>query len=102
MSEADEPTGSSQGSTNPGPEPPSVRLGRWNWTDVLSQAGADTSGGLLDFGSAIASDQLWFTQGGDDLTVSVIGTSDSVTIDDFFVAGNREVTQLTALWPVIG
>jgi len=57
---------------------------------------ADTSGGLLDFGVAIASDQLWFTQTGDDLSLSVIGTSDSVTTDDFFGVGNREVTQLNA------
>ncbi len=44
----------------------------------------------------MASDQLWFTQSGDDLLVSVIGTSDVVTIDDFFGVGKREVTQLSA------
>ena len=48
MSEADEQTGSTQGSTNPGPEPPSVRLGRWNWTDVLSQAGIPDAPGYQE------------------------------------------------------
>ena len=69
---------------------------RGDGADTISQVGADASGGLLDFGNAIAYDQLWFTQSGDDLSVSVIGTSDTVTIDDFFGAGEREVTQLTA------
>ena len=38
----------------------------------------------LRFGGGINSDQLWFTRNGEDLTVSVIGTGDSVNITDWY------------------
>ena len=40
--------------------------------------------GLVLFGSTIDCDQLWFRQVGNDLEVSVIGTTDSVTVDEWY------------------
>lgn len=40
--------------------------------------------GLVLFGSIIDDDQLWFRQVGNDLDVSVIGTTDSVTVDEWY------------------
>jgi len=38
----------------------------------------------LSFGEDITSDELWFKQSGNNLTVSVLGTSDNVTIQNWF------------------
>lgn len=40
---------------------------------------------LLAFGAGIDAQDLWFHQVGDDLQVSVVGTDDQVTIDDWYV-----------------
>jgi Ca2+-binding RTX toxin-like protein len=42
----------------------------------------------LQFGSGIASDQLWFRHVGNDLEVDVIGTADFVTIKDWYASAS--------------
>jgi hypothetical protein len=65
--------------------------GRFNRFTVANGAGNDvlgiSSGDRSDvaaFGSGIAHDQLWFAQSGDDLVMSVIGRSQSLTVTDWF------------------
>lgn len=45
----------------------------------------------LLFDSDIATDQLWFRQVGDDLEVSIIGTSDAFTLDNWFLGDQYHV-----------
>ncbi|WP_292475306.1 calcium-binding protein [Mesorhizobium sp.] len=53
--------------------------------DAISSADNDE----LDFGTGIDSNELWFAHQGNDLVVSVLGTTDKVTISNWFTgAGN--------------
>lgn len=45
----------------------------------------------LQFGAGIAADQLWFSQSGWDLEVSVIGTNDKVTIDNWYWSPEQQL-----------
>lgn len=45
------------------------------------------------FGSGIAADQLWFTQVGQDLQVSIIGTTDAIRIKDWYQSVDSQVEQ---------
>ncbi|MDK4541901.1 hypothetical protein QG064_10020, partial [Kingella kingae] len=47
---------------------------------IYDSAGNDT----LKLGSGIAKQDLWFSRNGRDLTVQVLGQTDSVTVEDWF------------------
>lgn len=54
----------------------------------------DTTAGASDtaqFGVDIAADQLWFSRSGNDLTVSLIGTSDQLKISNWYAASSYRV-----------
>lgn len=57
---------------------------RGDAADTIDNTGEGTSDDTVQFGAAIDHDQLWFRRAGDDLSVSVIGTTDSVTVDNWF------------------
>lgn len=42
------------------------------------------------------SNQLWFSRSGDNLDISIIGTTDSVTVQDWFKGGNNHVESIVA------
>ena len=50
---------------------------------------------LLKIGAA-KSNQLWFTRSGNNLDVSVIGTQDRVTIQDWYLGSSHYVEKITA------
>ncbi len=43
------------------------------------------------FGNDVAYDQIWFRQNGNDLDVSVIGTTDHITVKDWYVSAFNQV-----------
>ena len=47
----------------------------------------------MRFDADIATDQLWFRQVGNSLEVSVIGTTDSFTISDWYLGSEYQVEQ---------
>jgi len=51
-----------------------------------SSIGGTAASGELDFGPGITAQKLWFVQSGQDLVVDVLGTTDQVTIKDWFGA----------------
>jgi Ca2+-binding RTX toxin-like protein len=58
---------------------------------------SDSTAGNLDrvlFGGLIDADQLWLTQTGNDLLVSIIGTADSIRIKGWYQADASQVEQL--------
>ncbi len=61
--------------------------------DVINNIGEATSSDKIVFGANIDADQLWFTQDGNDLKVDIIGTNDSLTVDDWFVGSDNTVNQ---------
>jgi len=57
---------------------------RGGGADTIDNTGESTSDDVVLFGATIDYDQLWFRQAGNDLEVSVIGTTDSVTVDKWY------------------
>ncbi|WP_281275411.1 calcium-binding protein, partial [Azoarcus indigens] len=49
---------------------------------------------VLAFGADIAADQLWFQRSGDNLDISLIGTTDKVTISGWYLGNAYHIEQL--------
>ena len=68
------------------------KFGRGGGSDTIDNRGEGASDDLVLFGAGIDADRLWFEQTGvarRDLEVSIIGTDDSVVIEDWYNgAGN--------------
>lgn len=64
--------------------------------DTVTNAAPDnaTTQDRVEFGSNIAYDQLWLVQSGDDLVVSIIGTNDSVRLEDWYSDSSTHVDAL--------
>jgi Ca2+-binding RTX toxin-like protein len=60
-------------------------FGRGDGADLINNKGEETSSDTVSFEAGIASDQLWFSQVGNDLVVNVIGTNDQVTVDEWYL-----------------
>ena len=64
-------------------------FGRGGDADVVDNTGDDSGGesaasDTVRFGSGVDDDQLWFARSGDDLRVSIVGTSDSIRVKDWY------------------
>ncbi len=57
-------------------------------------AGNAAPSGELDFAASVSVDQLWFEQKGTDLSISVLGSHDHVTIDGWFGAGASQLQEI--------
>jgi hypothetical protein len=62
-----------------------------NDTIAATNGGATT--GAVSFGSGISDEDLWFQQVGDNLQIDVMGTSHSLTINDWFRGTNPAAVQ---------
>jgi hypothetical protein len=47
----------------------------------------------VDFAAGVTTSDLWFEQQGDNLQVDLMGTTDSLTIDDWFGGANSAAAQ---------
>ena len=55
----------------------------------------DTGGNdTITFGAGIANDQLWFEQAGNDLKISVIGQTDSMTISGWYDGSEQQIEMI--------
>jgi Ca2+-binding RTX toxin-like protein len=59
----------------------------------LAADGVTTARGELDFGAGITDQQLWFMQNGNDLQIDLMGTTDQVTLSNWFGGNARAQTQ---------
>ena len=59
-------------------------FGRGDGADAIDNGGESDSDDVLEFGNGVEADQLWFSRSDDDLVVRIIGTDDSVTIEDWY------------------
>lgn len=69
-------------------------LGRGYGADQITEN--DATAGNQDtalFGSGIDADQLWFSQSGNNLDVSIIGTSDKFTLNNWYLGNQYHVEQ---------
>ncbi|MDP6643711.1 MAG: calcium-binding protein, partial [Rhodospirillales bacterium] len=63
------------------------RIGRGDGADALNNIGEGASNDRVQFDAGVDPDQLWFARSGDDLSVSIIGTNDGLTIVDWYLDG---------------
>lgn len=59
--------------------------------DTIAESGTTTDNDELDFGTGIDWNELWFAQQGNNLVVSVLGTTDKVTINNWFTGPGNVV-----------
>jgi hypothetical protein len=63
----------------------SYKFGRGDGVDLVDNKGEGASSDVVSFDAGIATDQLWFSQSGNDLVVNIVGTVDGVTVDDWYL-----------------
>jgi Ca2+-binding RTX toxin-like protein len=49
---------------------------------------------VLSIGNAVSTDQLWFRRIGNDLEISIIGTSDKMTVSSWYLGSSYHIEQL--------
>lgn len=59
--------------------------------DTIVESGAYNDNDELDFGSGIDWNELWFSQQGNSLVVSVLGTTDKITVNGWFAGPGNVV-----------
>jgi subtilisin-like proprotein convertase family protein len=60
-------------------------------SEIGASGGANT--GEVDFGSGITDETVWFQQAGNNLQIDLMGSTDHLTIDDWFGGGNPAAVQ---------
>jgi hypothetical protein len=63
---------------------------------VLETSGALTTNDEVSFSPDISSNQLWFSHSGNNLVVNVIGTTNSLTIENWYATTADQVTEFIA------
>ncbi len=72
------------------------RFARGDAGDTLIDVDADPNRDALEFAAGIDHDQLWFTQVNDHLQVQIIGTTDSLTIQNWYRGTERQIEEFDA------
>jgi Ca2+-binding RTX toxin-like protein len=69
-------------------------FGRGSGADLVTENDA-TAGNtdVASFGTGISSEQLWFAKSGNDLQVSIIGTTDTLTVSNWYLSSQYHVEQ---------
>ncbi len=62
------------------------KFAKGNGADVIQNgvASSNVANGELDFGTGIATNQLWFIHSGNDLRINVLGSADSMTVAGWY------------------
>ena len=69
-------------------------MGRGAGADLIQDTDSTTGNtDLMRFTSGVAADQIWFRQVGSDLEVSIIGTSDRATVQNWYTGSQYRVEQ---------
>ncbi|MBN3815962.1 calcium-binding protein [Paraburkholderia sp. Se-20369] len=71
------------------------RFGRGSGRDVI-QDDDETLGNsdVIRVGAGVSADQLWFRHVGDDLEISILGTSNTATVRDWYLGSRYQVEQI--------
>lgn len=71
------------------------QMSRGYGTDTVQESDAKPGNvDLLSFSSGIATNQLWFSHTGNDLAISIIGTSDKMTVQNWYLGNQYHVEQI--------
>jgi Ca2+-binding RTX toxin-like protein len=68
-------------------------FGRGGNADTVANTASDsaTANDRVEFGASIAYDQLWLTQSGNNLMINIIGSADTITIQDWYTGSSAHV-----------
>ncbi len=61
---------------------------------VNGTAASTAASGELDFGAGINANQLWFKRNGNDLSISVMGSHDQVTVAGWFGGAGAQLAEI--------
>lgn len=67
--------------------------------DTINNTTVDTSAGRLDklvFDSNVNADQLWFQKSGNNLVISVLNTTDKLTVTNWFTSANNHLQEIVS------
>lgn len=68
------------------------RFGRGSEFDVIVESDTQTNNtDVLEIGTGVTTEQLWFTRDGDHLNVSIIGTDDKIAIKNHYLGTQYQV-----------
>ncbi len=67
-------------------------------SDLIRSAASDyaSTEDKLVFGSSVARNQLWFTRSGNDLSVSIIGTTDAAKVENWFTDSTGQLDKIVS------
>lgn len=72
------------------------RFAKGDGADTIVESGLLADNDQLVFGSNVKSDDLWFRQDGNNLVISVLGTDDSVTVQNWFSGTGNVIEEIRA------
>lgn len=58
--------------------------------------GATAAHGQIGFGSGVTDENLWFQQSGNNVVIDLLGTNDSITVQNWFSGGGAQVQSINA------
>ena len=68
-------------------------FGRRAGQDIANNLDTTSTDDKVVFGATIATDQLWFTKDANNLRVSIIGTTDQITVQNWYSGSNYTVNK---------
>jgi len=69
-------------------------FGRSGGQDTINAYDTDGSVDKLVVGTGVGTSQLWFTQSGNDLVMNIVGSSDSVTVQNWYGGANQKLDRI--------
>jgi Ca2+-binding RTX toxin-like protein len=70
------------------------KFGLGGGKDVINTSDTDGGHDVLALGAGVGSHDLWFARSGNDLVVSIIGSSDQATVQGWFAAANNQLDEI--------
>jgi Ca2+-binding RTX toxin-like protein len=71
-------------------------FGRGGQSDVIVNNDGVSTNDRLEFESGIGADQLWFEQAGNNLRISIMGTSDRIDVQNWCLGGSSQIDAFQA------
>jgi len=71
-----------------------VRFDLGDGRDTLTTQGEEAEDNDLEFGAGIAPDRLWFERAANDLRISVLGTTDSLTFQNWYASEHKPLEEI--------
>ncbi|MBX9925427.1 MAG: FG-GAP-like repeat-containing protein, partial [Hyphomicrobiaceae bacterium] len=73
------------------------RFGRSGGKDTIRYVGVEAANSdRVEFGAAIGSTDLWFSRSGNNLVVSILGSTDSISVENWYSNANAKIERFQA------